>query len=66
MIYKGENICKCYRIYLVNYLSFIIRDIGCFVIIVIRTIAIFVGVYREVVKIFSKRRIVVDLVIGYF
>lgn len=49
MIYNGENICKCYKIYLVNYLSFIIRDIGCFVIIVIRTIAIFVGVYREVV-----------------
>lgn len=65
MIYKGENICKCYRIYLVNYLSPTTRDTGCSVTIVTRTTATSVGAHREAVKTLSKRRTVVDLVTGY-
>lgn len=65
MIYKGENICKCYRIYLVNYLSPTTRDTGCSVTIVTRTTATSVGVHREAVQTLGKWRTVVDLVTGY-
>lgn len=65
MIYKGENICKCYKIYLVNYLLPTTWDTGCSVTIVTRTTATSVGVHREAVQTLSKRRTVVDLVTGY-
>lgn len=65
MIYNGENICKCYRIYLVNYISPTTWDTGCSVTIVTRTTATSVGVHREAVQTFSKWRTVVDLVTGY-